>query len=347
MGGGGGSCIPDTDYRPGALQWLETATTLGEHVPVTKIEKLWCACGLSDDKLEVRITLPDGEVVPIQALVFDENDNPNKEQLDFGYYLTDDPEFSDIICANIMYKVGLGSVLGDYQITLFQDGLTITDEFKLIMPEEPDAVWTDEGAWLTGFKPRELIRLLIYAVKYSDGDYSIYDIDDDGVFYYKFMGEHWIEADQYGSLIASFGSQWINNHEIQVIAIDEEGNIVSTNTIEMSYLNTGTADNHTDLFLHKICTDQQINALPPRLRLGGKALVLQENLSIFSENYIELYDEIASLRRNIIVDIIDGPTCNIQEELPPSWSWKIRTGDNVTGWVVEADPFTYYLEPME
>jgi hypothetical protein len=92
-----------------------------------------------------------------------------------------------------------------------------------------------------------------------------------------------------------------------------------------------------------LCT----GAMPSRLSIGMQVLVIN-NLNIRASPEFSNNSWIRTNPSGTVLEIIGGPVCNADPEIPYLW-WQVRTPGNLTGWSAEASAqgSFYFLEPIE
>jgi hypothetical protein len=313
IGGGGGECFPFELNQPGAIEWGEHTFYNGERVPVTDQRLVWCACGLGAGGADANLTLPDGEIQPLEV-----EDSPNSEPGNR--------------CVGMDYFFGPGSLVGPYKITLTNAGQQISDKFTLFIPQEPtgawmdDGAWMDGGAWFVGFDPGEEIRILAFGNDVTHPDMG-------GETRWVFLSEVWGKADQNGMVFVRF-EESLDHPMLYVTATGKDGKQTFASTIPFYGFEI------SEMF-SMVCE----TALPPRLRLGNTAVVTQDGILLSDDpvqDFAEILDE---LYTGTQVEVIDGPMCIWSLPEQAEWRWKIITPDGLRGWLTESDSGTYYLEP--
>ena len=310
FGGGGDACFPFELNQPGAIEWDEYTFYNGERVPVTDQILVWCACGLGAGGADASLTLPDGEIQPLEV-----EDSPNSEPGNR--------------CVGMDYSFGPGSLVGPYKITLTIAGQQISDEFTLFISQELTGAWMDDGAWFVGFDPGEEIRILAFG-----NDMTLPSMDKYGEGRWVFLSEAWGKVDQNGMVFIRFEESLDDFNDIYVTATGEDGRQTFASTTPMyGFLISDT--------FSMVCD----TALNPRLRLGNTAVVTQDGILVSDDLVHDSGEILDELYAGTQVEVIDGPFCDNWLPKQAEWRWKIITPDGLSGWVTESDSGTYYLEP--
>ena len=226
--------------------------------------------------------------------------------------------FSDATnrCVSFLFPVQPGIQLGTYQVRLQNGKSILTDDFTLQMPLQPGSVWKDDSAWFIGLQPGEKVRLLVFA-----GDPQ-----------WKFLGEQALQADRNGRLLVQF-EHGLSQSQTVIAAADGEKSgrvILSSKPVLFG------AETVVNAFF-KSCA----GGMPTRLVQNGSAVVLQDDLPLYKENFIQDSGIIARLKKNVIVRLVGNAFCTDVN----GWLWNIQAPDGTGGWVSEGDTTTYFLEP--